>query len=222
MNFKELLDVDLNKYTKSILPLRQGALASEYNSVIGDYSRNYLSQKNRIIPVYKSTITHGNHCYDRLLNYLQNIPYKTVLDLGCASGELLHIISKQKNIHDLYGMSICTGEVKYARDVYNLKNVIPGDMRNCDTIFNGYNFDIILLHCVLQFINTDERILLAKNINNLLTPNTGKLIVVDYRKEECSQMPVTEELLKIYNVENINNNLFSMGNITVFTKFNKN
>lgn len=216
MDFYDLLKVDVSCYTANIPPLRRGELASEYNSFIGDYTRSNLSVKDRIIPAYISTRTHGNGCYDRVLEYIRSQSFVDVLDLGCGAGELLHSIGNTTKSESLYGLTICTGEVKYARDNFKLKNIIPGDLRKCDEIFKGFRFDCVLLHCVLQFINEVERVDTAVRISNILKPGS-ELIVVDYKNRTESQMVDSDVLSGIYDIKIVGDpNLISMGTITSY------
>lgn len=213
MHFHDLLNVDVQNYTEIIQPLRQGELASEYNSFIGNYSNQRLSVTNRIIPPYLSTNTHGVNCFDRLLNYIRSKPFTSILDLGCGAGQLLHRIGSQSVMGSLYGLSICTGEVAYARDVFKLKNIVPGDLRKCDEVFDGFKFDCVILHCVLQFINEIDRIKTAVKISKLLNVE-GELLVIDYYNREESKMPNSDELNSIYNINVVGDlALTSMGSI---------
>jgi SAM-dependent methyltransferase len=217
--FEDLIDVDLDSYSEEISPLRAGELASEYNKYIGDYSANNLAVTNRKILPYLASETHGPNCYNSLLDYLEDRKHKSFLDLGCGSGELLSKIENRSPVCiDLYGCSIHTGEVKYAREVFGLANIIPGDMRNASTIFGNYRFDCILLHCVLQFINEEERIELLLSLSKILNKD-GEIIVVDYKDNDCSKMPITESILEEFSITNINSySRDSIGNIVSFKK----
>lgn len=220
MNFKQRININLDNYSEEILPLRSGELASEYNNLITDYSENILSVTNRIIKPYLSTETHGINCYDRLLNYLKTINFNNILDLGCGSGELLNQINiKNKiSIENIHGLSIHVGEVKYSREKFNLKNVIPGDMRDTHIIYENMKFDVVLLHCCLQFINESERINLFKNIYNNLNIN-GQILLVSYKNNKNSELNDNTEINKLYTKELVGNfNLKSMGNIYKYTK----
>jgi len=219
MKFKELKNIKLEDLSIPIDPLREGELASEYSSRIIDYSAGKFAVTNRIIPPYNSTATHGDHCYDRLLDYIKNT-YKdgNIIDMGCASGELLDHIQKNTNCDrdKLYGNTICIGEVKYARNTLGLSNVIPGDMRKCAEIFEEMEFNMILFHCVFQFIPDNERVDTMLNASKILDKN-GKIIVIDYKDNPCVKLPL-DILNQYFEISVVGDkSLNSMGTITEYT-----
>lgn len=221
MNFDTLKNIDLEDLSIPIKPLRKGELASEYSARIIDYSKGKFADTDRVINPYNSTHTHGVNCYDRLLEYIhQNPPQGNIIDMGCGSGELLHFIGNTSNIENerLYGTTICIGEVKYARDIYKLENVIPGDMRNCDEIFDKTRFDIIIFHCVFQFITEEDRIETMIKASSILNDN-GCILVVDYKDNPCAILPNSKLLNEYFTTEIVgDNDIKSMGLITKFKK----
>lgn len=218
MNFEALKNIILDDLVMPIAPLRKGKLASEYGSQIIDYSKGAFSYSNRIIPPYNSTQTHGDDCYNRLLEYIRRTYTEgNILDLGCGSGELLRKIQQITKINkeSLYGSSICVGEVKHARAIFNLPNVIPGDLRKCAEIFNDIKFDIIIFHCVFQFIPEEERTAAMNSAATLLN-NNGRILVVDYRNDPCVKLE-KEDLIKSFTINVINDEgQVSMGDLTEY------
>lgn len=221
MKFNELRnlsDSQISSLRIEIPPLRKGNLASEYNSLITDYSTKEVAVTNRKIKPYLSSETHGSNCYDRLLHHFKDIPKGTVLDMGCGAGELLHHI-KSKAMFDkqnLYGISIHTGEVLYARNKFSLPNVVPGDMREARNIFTGMKFDTIIFHCVFQFIEVIERLQVMIDCLALLNPN-GKILVVNYKDQEDASVDASQ-LSEFFNHRKVEAATFqSMGALYEYT-----
>jgi SAM-dependent methyltransferase len=141
----------------------------EYNNLIIDYSTNFTALSNRYIPPYSAKETHGKNTYDGIINLINKINPKNILDLGCAAGEMLHELDN--NQRTLYGVTIHVGEVIKARIDYNLNLIIPEDMRNIDQLFENEELDMIVSHRAMPWLPIEDREKLLDKIYKILKPN---------------------------------------------------
>lgn len=178
-----------------IRKLREGELASEYNSWIADYSTEKLSVQNRFMTPYITSENHGD-VYSRYRVLLENIKPKSILDLGCGAGELLAVSRQVLPDAALFGVTIHYGEVLEAKEKYNL-DIAPADMRDIDRYFTPNSLDLIVVHCSFNFLVEEERVEVSKKAQEIL--KVGKhYLVVDYqhKKEESGLNSEVDGLIK--------------------------
>jgi SAM-dependent methyltransferase len=177
----DLLNSDLQNYKKVIRPLKTDhPLSREFGPWIANYEKENLAITDRFIPPYITSHTHGRAIYAGLKTFIDDIKPKSVLDLGCATGELLYEIKKIDNSIKLYGCTIHVGEVFLCEELYGI-NIIPADMREIDQYFNADSLDLIIAHCSLHFLKEEDRIEVAQKSRDLLVKNRH-FFVVNYKR----------------------------------------
>lgn len=213
-SYIDLKNTPLDKCGRAIAPVSRGHLANEYGDAIQDYSTEKSPLTNRLIKPYITSETHGPNVFDYLVNSVNiDVPYgSNILDLGCGAGEFLSKLSHPK--HNLYGVSIHLGEVKYAREIYGLENVCPIDMREIAKYFDKGFFSCIIAHCCLHFISPEERTFLINETVYSLLDNFGLLYIIDYKGDLTTGVNgVSDNYLDISPQK-----ATTMGNLSVYRK----
>lgn len=211
-SYIDLKNTPLDKCIKVIAPVSRGHLANEYGDAIQDYSTEKSPLTNRLINPYITSETHGTKVFDWLVDSInRNVPHgSNVLDLGCGAGEFL----SKLYYHCRYGITIHLGEVKYAREVYELSDVCPIDMREVANYFENQFFSCIVAHCCLHFITSEERTSLVNGpIYDLLKPN-GLLYIIDYKGDVLTGVTGVSDKYTNISPQKYN----GMGNLSVYRK----
>tara|TARA_R110000744_G_scaffold356455_1_gene463212 strand:- start:173 stop:886 length:714 start_codon:yes stop_codon:yes gene_type:complete len=220
--YKRLVSEPFKKV--AIKPLREGHLGSEYNTWIADYSKEKLAVTDRLVPPSCPAVDnhdvetmrpqlHGNDIYAHYQDLLKYLKPKSILDLACGDGELLHASKMIVPEADLFGVTIHYGEVLAAKEKYNIE-LLPADMRDIDTYFNKDSFDLVVIHAAYQNIVETERVDVARQICQIL--KKGKhFLLVDYRgeKEASGLNSDVEGLTKISSMK-----YFGVGDATLYEK----
>lgn len=179
--------VDDPYHERPIMDVRRGTLASEYGDKIADYSKVPTISGSLLEP-YSGSATHGLDVYEPVVSFLADHKCHKILDLGCGSGELLNFIGQAVPDAELHGATIHLGEVRYAREQFNLPYVVPMDMREISYYYDRRYFDAVVIWAALQFISSEERAIVASKALDLLKPK-GFLIICDYYGHEDSKPP---------------------------------
>lgn len=154
--------------------------------------------------------------FTKLLELMKNDnvpPNASLLDIGCASGELLYYLSKNFPDMSLSGADIFDDLLKKARnylpdtEFYNLSVLdIPDSMAK--------KFDIVLAIGVMSIFDEDELIKFWDNLSKLVKPG-GKIyvlaplneygsdIIVKHRKRIKNQLGDWEKGWNIYSIDTI-------------------
>lgn len=213
IKFNELKNKSLSECKREIKPLAKLPNGNEYNSYIADYYKEQIAVTNRFISPYITSQTHGDVFKD-LVPFIKSLKINNLLDLGCGAGEFL---SKFKDTDiTLYGVTIHLGEVKYAREIYQLDNVVGMDMREIDEYFDVSYFDCIIAHCSFNFITNEDRIDVLKRAHKILKQN-GYFIVVDYKGIEDTKLPENWGQENYYQII-YTPDIYVMGNLTIYKK----
>jgi len=142
-------------------------------------------------------------------------PHSSVLDLGCGDGELLSLLSKEKNIR---GQGIEIDEESIYQCVAKGLNVFHGDIDSGLSEYQDKSFDYVILNQSLQEVKHIEAVL-----KDAL--RVGKKVIVGFPNFAfykarlqlffCGKAPVTSSLpYSWYNSPNIH-----FWSITDFTQY---
>ena len=186
----------LKECGRPIAPVRRGEWASEYNDFVANYTSAPVALTNRIIPPYCASETHGAGVFDGVVRLIAQLKCRSILDLGCGSGELLLRLRDAQPGAILLGASICLGEVAYARE-RGLHGVMPIDMREIADYYEANSLDCVVAHCCLQFVPEEDRGGLQQAVHHVLKGG-GHFLVVDYKGKQGTGLASIHELSLIH------------------------
>lgn len=116
----------------------------------------------------------GHPHRDLILNELENIKPKSVLELGCSCGPNLLAIQSNFSVH-LAGMDVNKDVIKLAKKVLPEADLICGDIRK--PLPFSKSFDVVLVDAVLMYLNPKEIMDTLKEINRLANK---AIIIIDW------------------------------------------
>lgn len=128
-------------------------------------------------------VLYSKECCDEISNYLKNIKYETLLDIGCGTGYLIELLSN-KNCSKLVGIDISTKMIEKAKD----KKIINSEFIEgsaLDLPFDDNQFDVITCsESFHHYPNTDKamqevyRVLKKEGLYIIADKNVGKLKMI--------------------------------------------
>jgi len=184
--FQNLKDIPLEGYKVEVKPLSPDWI--EYSNYIVDYEKENLARTNRLIPPYVGSNNHGDDFYNDVIELVNELKPESVADLGCGAGELLSKIDCKEK----YGLTLHVGEVKYAREVYKLENVVPADMRDIDLYFRPNSIEMVIAFWSFNYLNPEERSETMTKICRVLKPNKY-FIYMDEYGHQATLIPENDE-----------------------------
>ena len=114
-------------------------------------------------------------CYPHVMDALKNIEFNNILDLGCGTGTILNMISKELDVKELYGLDLSKKMLEIAKDKLGAKaELTVGDAENLPYVDDF--FEAIV--CVESFHHYPNPKQALYEINRVLKPG-GTLILCD-------------------------------------------
>lgn len=114
-------------------------------------------------------------CYPHVMDALKNIEFNNILDLGCGTGTILNMVSKEMDVKELYGLDLSKNMLEIARDKLGAKaELTVGDAENLPYVDDF--FEAIV--CVESFHHYPNPKQALYEINRVLKPG-GTLILCD-------------------------------------------
>lgn len=102
-------------------------------------------------------------------NHLLSLPFKRVLDVGCASGLALHLLRKNNNNSDFLGIDIDKEMIDMAKNFFSSDLNSSFKLDEIETLQSSEDFDLILLWGLISFYNSYEDLIIK--LKSLLAPN---------------------------------------------------
>ena len=113
--------------------------------------------------------------YPRIVEAAISQPFKTILDIGCGTGELLMMIQEQRKSVNLFGVDISEEMIKVAQ----AKLGSTADLRVSESEklpFKSGSFDLVL--CTFSFHHHPNPMTVFKEMRRVLS-SEGRLIMAD-------------------------------------------
>jgi len=132
--------------------------------------------------VHKARMNMNNYI-NRLLPSTEN--NLTVLDAGCGVGSTLVFLAKKHPNFQLYGVTLAPAEVQFARELSKERNLLNTEVLERtynDTKFPNEYFDCV--YALESFCYSDDIRKTIEEMNRILKPRGGKLIILDVLAQE--------------------------------------
>jgi hypothetical protein len=113
--------------------------------------------------------------------YLNNISFKNLIEVGCGDGRILFELGKKYKKKELVGIDISTKAINFANIINHNKNIIYKniDLKNCEK-----QFDVILLIEVFEHIPIENREIFVKNLKNIMHKDSILIVTVPHKNRK--------------------------------------
>jgi ubiquinone/menaquinone biosynthesis C-methylase UbiE len=168
----------------------------------------FVKVYNRIAPVYDKWF--GKSCQDSyplIINEISafSIKFNNILDIGCGTGKLLEVISKEIRVNELFGIDPSENMIKVAkRRMLPQSKFIVGFAESLP--FDDQSLDCVV--CTAAFSHFISPALALREIRRVLRPK-GHCIIIDHKKPNViiklllSSIKLLAKYLDVKDIENI-------------------
>ncbi len=108
----------------------------------------------------------GREIISILEHHIGNLSKLEILDYGCSSGVISHMLSKKTK--KVVGIDVDVPAIKYAKDKFENKNTKFLLVKKIKTNFRDSSFDVVVANQIYNFVENDTK--LMKEIYRLLKP----------------------------------------------------
>lgn len=163
------------------------------------------------------------HIKNELINFSKLNKKQTILDFGCGTGTLIKMILEKTPELNIVGLDIDQNILNLATQ--KLKNYNPQLIK-----YNGVNipysdnyFDKVLTSLAIHHINTENKILIFKEIRRVIKTK-GKIYILDFAKPKDVYSKFVTSILKFTEPihDNIEGKISGMLNESGFTDISQN
>lgn len=139
---------------------------------------------------------HARHLYKRMLELIGNVDSKTILDVGCGTGNILNMILNKYNNVDVYGIDISDKMLEKAKEKLTVRaHLTLGDSEKLP--YEDNKFDLIMCNDSFHHYPNPKNVL--KEFFRVLK-NGGMLILGD-----CWQPTISRAIMNFFIKFNITN-----------------
>ncbi len=135
------------------------------------------TQSGRVWEKYVDDVLHYKITHMQTL--LTGIPYQTILEVGCATGFLLHNFPSSKS-GQRYGIDISEENIKAARQTYTDSLFFAGTLAEFQRAYPRCRVDLVLLSDILEHVEDDRGLLRGAGI-------IGKMVLVNLPLEKVEE-----------------------------------